>query len=91
MRVLVAGGGIGGLTTALSLHEAGIDVVVYEAAPAMRELGVGINLLPHAVRALSALGLQSALASTAIETRELAYLPFAPATASPISSRTTRA
>ena len=64
MRVLVAGGGIGGLTTALSLHEAGIDVVVYEAAPAMRELGVGINLLPHAVRALSALGLQSALAST---------------------------
>ena len=73
MRVLVAGGGIGGLTTALSLHEAGIDVVVYEAAPAMRELGVGINLLPHAVRALSALGLQSALASTAIETRELAY------------------
>ena len=133
MRVLVAGGGIGGLTTALSLHEAGIDVVVYEAAPAMRELGVGINLLPHAVRALSALGLQSALASTAIETRELAYytkhgrliwrelrglsagyrwpqfsihrgrllmilaravearLPFAPATASPISSRTTTA
>ena len=73
MRVLVAGGGIGGLTTALSLHEAGIDAVVYEAAPAMRELGVGINLLPHAVRALSALGLQSALASTAIETRELAY------------------
>ena len=58
---------------ALSLHEAGIDAVVYEAAPAMRELGVGINLLPHAVRALSALGLQSALASTAIETRELAY------------------
>ena len=51
MRVLVAGGGIGGLTTALSLHAAGIDAVVYEAAPAMRELGVGINLLPHAVRA----------------------------------------
>ena len=73
MRVLVAGGGIGGLTTALCLHEAGIDAVVYESAPAMRELGVGINLLPHAVRALSALGLQSALASTAIETRELAY------------------
>ena len=49
MRVLVAGGGIGGLTTALCLHEAGIDAVVYEAAPAMRELGVGIDLLPHAV------------------------------------------
>ena len=49
--VLIAGGGIGGLTTALCLHAAGIDAVVYEAAPAMRELGVGIDLLPHAVRA----------------------------------------
>ena len=73
MRVLIAGGGIGGLSAALSLHKAGIDAVVYESAPAMRELGVGINLLPHAVRALGALDLQPALASTAIETRELAY------------------
>ena len=73
MRVLIAGGGIGGLTTALSLHEAGIDAVVYESTPELRELGVGINLLPHAVRELSALGQQPALASTAIETRELAY------------------
>jgi len=73
VRVLIAGGGIGGLTAALSLHAAGIDAVVYESAPTMRELGVGINLLPHAVRALGALGLHSALASTAIETRELAY------------------
>ena len=73
MRVLIAGGGIGGLTTALSLHEAGIEAVVYESVPELRELGVGINLLPHAVRALSALALQPALASTAIETRELAY------------------
>ncbi len=73
MRVLIAGGGIGGLTTALSLHEAGIDAVVYESTSELRELGVGINLLPHAVRELSALGVQPALASTAIETRELAY------------------
>ena len=73
MRVLIAGGGIGGLTTALSLHEAGIDAVVYESTPELRELGVGISLLPHAVRELSALGVQPALASTAIETRELAY------------------
>ena len=73
MRVLVAGGGIGGLTAALSLHDAGIDAVVYEAVPELKELGVGINLLPHAVRALGAFDLQSALAATAIETRELAY------------------
>ncbi|MDE0381865.1 MAG: flavin-dependent oxidoreductase [Rhodospirillales bacterium] len=73
MRVLIVGGGIGGLTTALCLHEAGIEAVVYESAPALRELGVGINLLPHAVRELSALGVQPALASTAIETGALAY------------------
>ena len=73
MCVVIAGGGIGGLTAALSLHEAGIDAVVYESTPELRELGVGINLLPHAVRELSALGVQPALASTAIETRELAY------------------
>ena len=73
MRVLIVGGGIGGLTAALCLHNAGIEAVVYEAAPALRELGVGINLLPHAVRELSALGVQPALASTAIETGALAY------------------
>ena len=73
MRVLIAGGGIGGLTTALCLHEAGIEAVVYESASALRELGVGINLLPHAVRELSALGMEPALASAAIETQALAY------------------
>ena len=73
MRVLIAGGGIGGLTAALCLHEAGIETVVYESAPALKELGVGINLLPHAVRELSRLGVQPALASTAIETGALAY------------------
>ena len=73
MRVLIVGGGIGGLTTALCLHEAGIEAVVYESAPALKELGVGINLLPHAVRELSALGVQPALASTAVETAALAY------------------
>lgn len=73
MRVLIVGGGIGGLTTALCLHRAGIEAVVYESAPALRELGVGINLLPHAVRELSTLGVQPELAATAIETGALAY------------------
>ena len=73
MRVLIVGGGIGGLTAALCLHDAGVEAVVYESASALRELGVGINLLPHAVRELSALGVQSQLASTAIETGALAY------------------
>lgn len=73
MRVLIAGGGIGGLTAALSLHAAGIKALVVEAAREIKPLGVGINLLPHAVRELSELGLADALAATGIPTAELVY------------------
>jgi 2-polyprenyl-6-methoxyphenol hydroxylase-like FAD-dependent oxidoreductase len=74
MKVLIAGGGIGGLALALALHEAGVsDVAVYEASPTISELGVGINVLPHAVRELSEMGLGDALADVAIPTEELAY------------------
>ncbi|WP_416899531.1 MAG: flavin-dependent oxidoreductase [Minwuia sp.] len=73
MTVIIAGGGIGGLTAALSLHRAGIACRVYEAVPEIRALGVGINLLPHAVRELTELGLQDELAATAIPTAELIY------------------
>ena len=55
MRVLVVGAGIGGLTAALSLHAAGIEATVVEATAELRPLGVGINLLPHAVRELTEL------------------------------------
>jgi 2-polyprenyl-6-methoxyphenol hydroxylase-like FAD-dependent oxidoreductase len=72
-EILIAGGGIGGLTTALALHQRGIDAIVFEAAGEIRPLGVGINLLPHSVRVLAGLGLQDELAETAIETAELAY------------------
>lgn len=54
---MIAGAGIGGLTTALWLHHLGIDCEVYEQSMSIRELGVGINALPHAVAELSALGL----------------------------------
>ncbi|MFI2613525.1 flavin-dependent oxidoreductase [Streptomyces sp. NPDC018584] len=64
--VLVAGAGIGGLTAALSLHAAGIDVRVVEAGDEPRPIGVGINLLPHAVRELTELGLGGELAATAV-------------------------
>ncbi|MCX7373145.1 MAG: flavin-dependent oxidoreductase [Alphaproteobacteria bacterium] len=74
MKVLVAGGGIGGLTTALSLHAAGIDCEVYEGTAEMKPLGVGINVLPHAVRELTELGLADQLAATGIPTRELRYI-----------------
>lgn len=71
--VLIVGGGIGGLTLALSLHQAGISSRVFEAAPEVQPLGVGINILPHGMRELCELGLQDALAACAIETRELAF------------------
>jgi 2-polyprenyl-6-methoxyphenol hydroxylase-like FAD-dependent oxidoreductase len=73
VRVLVVGAGIGGLTAALSLHAAGIDAVVVESAAALRPLGVGINLLPHAVRELTELGLGDELAGTGIPTAEVVH------------------
>ncbi|KPF95404.1 hypothetical protein IP86_19260 [Rhodopseudomonas sp. AAP120] len=58
--VIIAGGGIGGLATALTLHQIGVPCVVYEAAREMRPLGVGINLQPNAVRELYDLGITEA-------------------------------
>ncbi len=71
MRIAITGGGIGGLSLALALHDTGRDdVTVYESAPAMRELGVGINVMPHAVRELAELGLLDELTSIGIPTAE---------------------
>lgn len=70
---MIAGAGIAGLTAALSLHAAGIDAVVIDAAAELRPLGVGINLMPHAVRELTELGLGDELAATGIETAEMAH------------------
>ena len=71
--VLVIGGGVGGLTLALSLHQAGIACRVFEAAPGIKPLGVGVNLLPHGMRELTELGLQEKLSRFAVETRELCF------------------
>jgi 5-methylphenazine-1-carboxylate 1-monooxygenase len=71
--VAVVGAGIGGLTLALSLQAAGISCRVYEAAPEIRPLGVGINLLPHAVRVLDGLGLLDALSAVGVTTKESAF------------------
>lgn len=74
MRVAIIGGGIGGMALALSLEAAGItDVDIYESAPTIRELGVGINVLPHAVRELTELGLLDQLTAKGIPTAEHVY------------------
>jgi 5-methylphenazine-1-carboxylate 1-monooxygenase len=70
---VIAGAGIAGLTTALSLHQVGIEVLVADSAAELKPLGVGINLLPHAVRELTELGLGNPLEETGIVTSEQAH------------------
>lgn len=73
MEVLVIGAGIGGLTLGLMLHRAGIACRIFEAAPELKAVGVGINILPHASRELCGLGLEDALAKVAVTTREYCF------------------
>jgi 5-methylphenazine-1-carboxylate 1-monooxygenase len=73
MKAIIVGGGIGGLTTALMLRARGIDCEIYEQADAVRELGVGINTLPHAIKELAELGLLDRLDAVGIRTYELFY------------------
>ncbi len=73
MRVIVVGAGIGGLAAALSLHAAGIEAIVIDSVTTLRPLGVGINLMPHAVRELTELGLGDELEATGIPTAEMVH------------------
>jgi 2-polyprenyl-6-methoxyphenol hydroxylase-like FAD-dependent oxidoreductase len=73
MKVIIVGGGISGLTIAMSLHQVGIEARVYEAAREVTPLGVGINVQPNAVRELSELGLGERLAEIGIATEVLAF------------------
>jgi hypothetical protein len=73
MKVVIAGGGIGGLTAAMALHANGIDVTVYEAVQALQPLGVGINVLPHAMAQLDRLGLLTTVLPLGVPTAELCF------------------
>jgi len=74
MKAIIVGGGIGGLTTALMLHARGINCEIFEQSDTIRELGVGINTLPHAIKELAELDLLPRLDQVGIRTHELFYM-----------------
>ena len=73
MNVALIGGGIGGLVAALYLHREGIACRIYEAAREFKPLGVGINLLPHAMRRLSELGVEPGIRRRGVEPKEFVW------------------
>src|SRR5271168_4920769 len=73
MDDIIVGAGIGGLTLGLGLQRAGIACRIFEAAPEIKAVGVGINVLPHAMRELSALGLEPELARAGVQTGESCF------------------
>ena len=73
IKIAVVGGGIAGLSFALALNQHGLVCDVYESVPDVKELGVGITLLPHAMRELAGLGLQAELEAVGIGNLESAF------------------
>ncbi|MFT4231795.1 MAG: flavin-dependent oxidoreductase [Leucobacter sp.] len=74
MKILIAGAGIGGLISALSLEHAGFtDITIAERTEEIRGLGVGVNLLPHAIRELTEIGVADRIAALGVEPTTLAY------------------
>ena len=72
-KIAIIGGGIAGLSFALALNQHGLTCDVYESVPDVKELGVGITLLPHAMRELAGLGLQAELEAVGIENLESVF------------------
>ena len=72
--LLIIGGGIGGMTTALAVAQAGFDVHVVEQSPEFSEIGAGIQLAPNAMRVLERLGLLPALEEVCVQPRNLVFM-----------------
>lgn len=73
MHVVIIGGGISGLSLALSLHQVGIACRVYNAVPVLAPIGHGVNLQPNAIRELTVLGLGERIAAVGVLCQELAF------------------
>jgi 5-methylphenazine-1-carboxylate 1-monooxygenase len=73
VKAIVIGAGIGGLTAAMALHADGNEVTVYESVRELLPLGVGINVLPHAMGVLDGLGLRSLIEPLGLRTAELCF------------------
>jgi 5-methylphenazine-1-carboxylate 1-monooxygenase len=73
MKVIIIGAGIGGCLAGMALHDKGIEVQIYESVREIQPLGVGINILPHAMAVLDGLGLMESLESVGVPTAELAF------------------
>ena len=73
MSILIAGGGIAGLSLGLTLHQIGVPFRIFEAARELKPMGVGINLQPNAVRELFDLGLEAELDAIGVRTRQLGF------------------
>ncbi len=73
MRISIIGGGIAGLSFALGLQQKGIDCEVFEGVPEVKEIGVGITLLPHAMKELAAVGVQAQIEALGIENLESVF------------------
>src|SRR5207245_10436717 len=76
LKVLIAGGGIGGLTALLALRARGIDAELFEQAEAFRQVGAGIQLSSNATRILRTLGLGEALARVCVSPEGRDYRPW---------------
>ncbi|KYP13643.1 FAD-dependent monooxygenase [Flavihumibacter sp. CACIAM 22H1] len=87
MQVAIIGAGIGGLTTALALQKAGIEVIVYEAAPAIKSVGAGIILAINALQVMRQLGLYEQIAQQGnrMDTMTIAKADFSPLTIVPLT------